>query len=100
MKSYIALEEIKKEYQKHYLLDFDDEKALKILHENIEKVSQSLQYDFKVITGNELVIYESEIYLDDDNFRQGATAYFLRGKFLEDGNYLLNIECLVDFDKI
>lgn len=96
MKSYIILEEIKKDY----LQNFRDEIAIKILSENIEKISQALESDFKIITGNNLVIYESQIYFDDEYFRQGATAYFFRGKVAEDENYLLSIECLVDFDKI
>ncbi|GAQ50204.1 TPA: hypothetical protein ACT5CK_002337 [Flavobacterium psychrophilum] len=100
MRSYIALEEIKKEYQKDYIQDFEYEKAIKILSENFDKISQALESDFKIITGNELVIYDSKVYLDDEDFRQGATAYFFRGKFAEDENYLINIECLLDFDKI
>ncbi|HGE5778154.1 TPA: hypothetical protein ACGGHB_002271, partial [Flavobacterium psychrophilum] len=100
MTSYIALEEIKKEYQKNYIQDFDYEKAIKILSENFEKISQALESDFKIITGYKLIIYDSKVYLDDEDFRQGATAYFFRGKFAEDENYLINIECLLDFDKI
>jgi hypothetical protein len=100
MKSYIALEEIKKEYLKNYLQDFEVEKAVKVLSKNTEKFSQALQSDFKIITGKELVIYDSKIYFEDDYFRQGATAYFLRGKFAEDETYLFTIECLVDFGKI
>jgi hypothetical protein len=100
MKSYIVLGEIKKEYQKDYIQDFEYEKAIKILSENFEKISQALESDFKIITGCDFVIYDSKVYLDDEYFRQGATAYFLRGKFAEDENYLINIECLLDFDKI
>ncbi|KQB37886.1 hypothetical protein RCH33_2229 [Flavobacterium daejeonense] len=100
MKSYITLEEIKKEYQKDYLQDFENQKTIKILNQNIEKISLALESDFKIITGNEFLIYDSKVYLDDENFRQGATAYFLLGKFAGDENYILIIECLIDFNKI
>jgi hypothetical protein len=100
MRSYTALEEIKKEYQKNYIQDFEYEKAIKILSENLDKISQALESDFKIITGNELIIYDSKVYLEDEDFKQGATAYFFRGKFAEDENYMINIECILDFDKI
>jgi hypothetical protein len=100
MKSYIVLGEIKEEYQKNFLQDFEYEKAIKFLNENIRKISEALEIDLKIITGYELIVCESKVYLDDEDFRQSATAYFIRGKFAEDENYLINIECLLDFDKI
>ena len=100
MRTYIALEEIKNEYQKRYFENFEYEEAIKILNESFEKISIALESDFKIITGNKLIICDSKIYLDDENFRQGATAYLLSGKFAEDENYLISIECLLDFDKI
>lgn len=100
MRTYNALEEIKNEYQKRYFENFDYEEAIKILNESFEKISIALESDFKIITGNKLIICDSKIYLDDENFKQGATAYFLSGKFAEDENYLISIECLLDFNKI
>jgi hypothetical protein len=96
MKSYILLEEIKNKY----LIDFSDENALKILNENIDKISTALVEDFKTITNEILVIDDVIIYYDDECFKQGSTAYFVKAKFQKDSQYSLSIECLVDSNKI
>jgi hypothetical protein len=96
MESYNVLKEI----QKEYLTDFSDEKAIKILNENINKISDALIEDFKTLTNDKLIVDNVTIYFDDKNFKQCATAYFITGKFSSDTQFCLSIECLVDFDKI
>lgn len=100
MKSYIVLREIKEEYQKNFIQDFEYEKAIKFLNENFRKISEALEIDLKIMTGYELIVCDSKVYLDDEDFRQSATAYFISGKFAEDDSYLINIECLLDLGKI
>ncbi|NUY82774.1 hypothetical protein HUK80_17880 [Flavobacterium sp. MAH-1] len=96
MKSYITLKNIKQEY----LSDQYNKNEVSFLNRNIQKIIEALISDLKSITDEEITIYESKIYFDDVYFRQSATAYFFRAKFTNDNEYLLSIECLVDFDKI
>lgn len=64
------------------------------------QISNALSKDFELLFGNKINFYNSIVYYDDPNFRQGATAIILYATILNDKDPKITFECLIDFNKI
>lgn len=64
------------------------------------QISNALSEDFELLFGNKINFYNSIVYYDDPNYRQGATAIILSSTILNDEDSQITFECLIDFNKV
>lgn len=78
----------------------NEAEILSKLKESELQISNALSEDFELLFGNKINFYNSIVYYDDPNFRQGATAIILYATILNDKDSKITFECLIDFNKI
>ena len=83
-----------------YVNTSNDAEILSKLKESELQISNALSEDFELLFRNKINFYNSIVYYDDPNFRQGATAIILYATILNDKDPKITFECLIDFNKI
>ena len=78
----------------------NDAEILSKLKESELQISNALSEDFELLFGNKINFYNSIVYYDDPNYRQGATAISFSSTILNDEDSKITFECLIDFNKI
>lgn|GEM_PF-7019000 len=78
----------------------NDAEILSKLKESELQISNALSEDFELLFGNKINFYNSIVYYDDPNYRQGATAIILSSTILNDEDSQITFECLIDFNKV
>ncbi len=95
--SYDLLEEISKSY-------FDKNSTEEEITNNLESAAKKLQVtltqDFRTIFGKTFIIKNHIIYFNDPSYRQSATGIYYIVSPENDADYIISIECLIDYSGI
>ncbi|OJX51058.1 MAG: hypothetical protein BGO88_07655 [Flavobacterium sp. 38-13] len=96
VKSYDILNKIRKSID----TSLDDSIILAELEKQEKTIRDVISEDFQQLFNIKLNFINSVIYYDDGSYRQGATAIFLKANILNEQDFLITFEFLIDFNKI
>jgi hypothetical protein len=97
MKSYETIKEISNGL---YLnLQNEDEISIR-LQNSVQKIHKQISADFKSMFGEELYLQDYQIYIDDNTYRQSATGLILNEILINNADFKIRIECLIDHGRI
>lgn len=97
LKSYQLLQKISNLL---YVETNNDAEILSKLKESELQISNALSEDFELLFGNKINFYNSIVYYDDPNYRQGATVIILSSTILHDEDSQITFECLIDINRV
>lgn len=96
LKSYDTLNKIRESID----LSLNNSIILAELSKQEEIIRVVISEDFQHLFNLTLNFINSVIYYDDENYRQGATAVVLKANFVEDQDFLITFEFLIDYNRI
>ncbi|MCU4177725.1 hypothetical protein [Carboxylicivirga sp. N1Y90] len=95
IKSYEVIKKVRQN------LNYKDVKEIKsILKDAVQIIYSQINVDFKSLFGQELILNDSQIYVDDETYRQSATGLILDLSLSDCNNFKIHVECLIDQAKI
>lgn len=97
LKSYDIIHKISESL---YLDIQNDDEVLSRLKEKEEILKNVISEDFQILFNKKLIFISSVFYYDDMDYRQSATGVFLKATILNEKDFLITFECLIDYNKI
>lgn len=97
MKSYETLKKVSNELY----LNLENVNDVKVrLKESVQIIHSQISVDFESLFGLSLNLEDYHIYFDDEYYRQSATGLILNETILNNDEFKIQIECLVDIERI
>ncbi len=99
MKSYKQLRAISEEIDENCSLG-DSHETKELLQKRVSVLFESFSNDFNLIFGQELVLKQYHLFVDDDTYRQGATGCILETFIEGNKDSIVRTECLIHQNRI
>jgi len=97
MKSYEILRKISEGLYLNLKDEIDVEKRLTSA---VQKIQKQVSEDFQGLFGQKLNLRDFQIYVDDETYRQSATALILQETIKDHEEFEIKVECLIDHGRI